>query len=137
MPVPKYRPIDQPFAIKASFSDLIAMTWTDRGIIADFIIPGEDAQALRVHFGKTHIVRILDEMPLSTESEDTPKEGLVSDHFAYLVEGSLFWKSQSDALEAVFGKARHYRFITGWTCLDVISDMEPSISVVSRKLVGA
>jgi hypothetical protein len=43
---------------------------------ADFVIPGDDQQALRVQFGKTEIVRILDEMPLSTEGEDTKSTGL-------------------------------------------------------------
>ena|ERR1700730_9341125 len=50
-----------------------------------------------------------------------------------LREGSQFWKSQSDAFKAVFNKARHYRFVTGWTCLDVISDAEPSMSVIIPK----
>jgi hypothetical protein len=131
--VPKYHAIEQPLAIKASHSDLIALAWEDRAIVADFIIPGDGQQALRVHFDKSHIVRVLDEMPLSTENEDTQSEGLVSDHFAYMVEGSQFWKSQSDAFKAVFNKARHYRFVTGWTCLDVISDAEPTMSVIIPK----
>jgi hypothetical protein len=131
--VPKYHAIEQPLAIKASNSDLIALAWEDRAIVADFIIHGDGQQALRVHFDKAHIVRVLDEMPLSAENEDTQSEGLVSDHFAYMVEGSLFWKSQSDAFKTVFNKARHYRFVTGWTCLDVISDAEPSMSVIMPK----
>jgi hypothetical protein len=69
-------------------------------------------------------------MPLSTETEDTPNEGLVSEHFAYRVEGSSFWRSQSEALKTVHAKARHYRFITGWTCLDVIADIAPVMTVV-------
>ena len=88
----KYRAIEQPLKIKSSLSDLIALAWRDRGIIADFVIPSDDEHALRVRFDKTHIVRILDEMPLSTESEDAKSEGLVSDHFAYFVEQSLFWE---------------------------------------------
>jgi hypothetical protein len=131
-PLPKYYPIKQPLEIKTSLSDLIALAWENGGTVADFIIPGDGEQALRVRFDKTHIVRILDEMPLSTES-DSKSEGLVSEHFAYFVEDSLFWKSQSEAFKIVFDKARHYRFITGWTCLDVISDAEPSISVIIPK----
>jgi len=130
--LPKYQAIKQPLKIKSSLSDLITLAWEDRGIVADFIIPGDGEQVLRVHFDKTHIVRILDEMPLSTESEDTKPEGLVSDHFAYVVEDSLFSKSQSEAFKILFNKARHYRFITGWTCLDVISDGEPIISMTRR-----
>jgi hypothetical protein len=130
--VPKYRAIEQPVTIKSSYSDLVALTWLDRSIAADFIIPGDDQQVLRVHFDATHIVRILDEMPLSTENEDTRPEGLVPDHFAYIVEGSLFWKSQSDAFKTLFNKAQHYRFVTGWTCLDVISDVGPTMSAIQK-----
>jgi hypothetical protein len=70
--MPKYHAIEQPLEIKSSLSDLIALSWQDGGIVADFIIPSNGEQALRVHFDKTHIVRILDEMPLSTESEARP-----------------------------------------------------------------
>jgi hypothetical protein len=104
----KYRAIEQPLKIKSSLSDLIALAWRDRGIIADFVIPSDDEHALRVRFDKTHIVRILDEMPLSTESEDAKSEGLASDQFAYFVEQSLFWKSQSEAFKMVCDEARHY-----------------------------
>lgn len=47
-------------------------------------------------------------MPLSTESEDAKSEGLASDQFAYFVEQSLFWKSQSEAFKMVCDEARHY-----------------------------
>ena len=129
--LPKYYALEQPLIIQASGSNLIALTWKGSGINADFIIPGESETALRVHFKKTDIVRILDEFALSTE-EDVEKSGLVSKHFAYLVEDSLFWKSQSEAFKIVSNKVRHYRFVTGWNCLDVISSVEPNMSVVAR-----
>jgi hypothetical protein len=129
----RYRALVQPFAFKTSLSDLITLVWEDQGISADFAIPGDVLRALTVRFDKTHIVRILDEMPLSTENVDTPSEGLIPEHFAYLVEDSRFWKSQSEAFRVVHGNARHYRFVTGWTCLDVISDEEPVITVTTRR----
>jgi len=86
---------------------------------------------IRVAFDKVHIIRILDEMPLSTEAE-TKNEGLVPNHLAYRVEGSMFRETQSEAFKKTKGKwAQHYRFVTGWTCLDVISDSPPAMSVVS------
>lgn len=133
--MPRYRAIDQPIEIETSLSDLTALTWKDGGIDADFIIPGDEERTLRVHFDTTHIIRILDEMPLSTESEDSRSEGLISEHFAYLVEDSLFWKLQSEAFKLACNKARHYRFITGWTCLDVISDEQPAITVNAGRSV--
>jgi hypothetical protein len=133
--MPKYFPIQGPIDIKCSLSNMTALQWRmplDRqlaSIAADFVVPGDDRSVLRVKFDKVHIIRVLDEMPLSTEAEDMPNEGLVADHFAYAVEGSAFWQAQSFAFKKMFGKARHYRFVTGWTCLDVIAELPPSITV--------
>lgn len=114
-------------------SDLRELRWTDDAVVADFIIPGDEHHVLRVLF-KNHsvIVRILDEMPLSTESESTPKEGLVSNHFAYRVEGSTFETTQSETWKFTQHPATHYRFVTGWTCLNVLSAKEPTFKVVKR-----
>ncbi|WP_426411363.1 hypothetical protein [Bradyrhizobium ganzhouense] len=128
----RYHALTQPFAFKTSLSDLIALSWEDQGISADFAIPEDALRALTVRFNRTHVVRILDEMALSTEDVDTPSVGLIAEHFAYLVDDSLFWKSQSEALKLVHTNARHYRFVTGWTCLDVISGEEPVITVTTR-----
>jgi hypothetical protein len=127
----KYYPLEQPVVLQASRSDLLALSWRDNAITADFTIVSESQKALRVHFQKTEMIRVLDEMPISTE-EENKDIGLVSEHFAYLVEDSLFWNSQSEAFRIVFSKVRHYRFITGSNCLDVISDVEPCMSVVMR-----
>jgi hypothetical protein len=72
-------------------------------------------------------------MPLGTE-EQAPDEGLVPEHFAYRVIGGSFWEFQSDALKLIFKSAEHFRFVTGWTCLDVIANSAPLISVI---LAGA
>ena len=81
--MPKYHPIEQPIAIKASVSDLINLALNDQGLVADFVIPDDDQRVLRLQFEKADIIRALDEMPLSTEAEGTPNEGLLADHFAY------------------------------------------------------
>lgn len=69
---------------------------------------------------------------LSTEEHPLDKEGLVPQNFAYLVEGSRFYRSQSDMLPTTLPKARHYRFVTGWTCLDVISMLEPKFEISAK-----
>jgi hypothetical protein len=46
------------------------------------------------------IVRILDEMPLSIETDPSASQGLVPNHFAYRVEGAPFSVSQSEAWQA-------------------------------------
>ncbi len=98
------------------------------------MIPGDEEHVFRVRFEKAEIVRLIDEMPLSTEAE-TQNEGLVPDHLAYTVKNSSFWLSQSEALKIARPALRHYRFITGWTCLDVISESAPSF-VINPKLPG-
>ena len=133
MTVPHYFPIEPPVDIKASASDLRELHWKDGGLIADFVIPEDETHDLRVQFAQAEIVRVLDEMPLSTESEETPKMGLAPDHFAYRVEGALFWKSQSEAFKAALPNALHYRFITGSTCIDVVSVAGPILAVVPRE----
>jgi hypothetical protein len=129
--MPKYTPIEVLPPIRSSVSDLLECHWKDRTLTADFMIPGDETRVLRVRIEKVEIVRILDEMPLSTEAETTANDGLAPDHFAYLVEGALFWQSQSEALKLVLPAMRHYRFITGWTCLDVLSQQEPVFIVIA------
>lgn len=122
-----YFPIAAPAAFKCADSDMQSLLWQGRGIVAYFVIP-QSEDVLCVRFDRVHVIRVLDEMPLSTE-EAGPHEGLVSNHFAYRVEHSSFWKSQSPTLYATSPSATHYRFITGWACLDVIADAPPTMTV--------
>lgn len=71
-------------------------------------------------------------MPLSTEENDTPNKGLVSEHFAYRLEGAAFARLQSDAWKKVDAPVTHYQFVTGWACLDVLTAGTPAFAVVRR-----
>lgn len=71
-------------------------------------------------------------MPLSTEENDTPNEGLVSEHFAYWLEGAAFARLQSSAWKEVNAPVTHYQFVTGWACLDVLTAATPAFAVVRR-----
>lgn len=130
--MPTYEPIDAGICIKASASDLLAFKWQTNGIAADFLVPDDDVRALRVSFDRPCIVRLLDEMPLSTERDDTPIQGLISDHFAYRLEGALFARMQSEAWKEISGSVTHYQFVTGWACRDVLSAGRPSFSLIAR-----
>ena len=127
--MPKYTPIELIHPIKSVASDLIHLQWEKYALAADFIVPGDNSIALRVQFDRVEIIRLVDEMPISTEHEETPNEGLIANHFAYLVEGASFWNQQSEAFKANFTAAKHYGFITGWTCLDVITSREPRFAL--------
>jgi hypothetical protein len=130
--MPKYLPIAVTPVFKAGYSNLMQFRWADCRLAADFAIPEDSQHVLRVQFERTEIVRIVEEMPISTEHEDTPNEGIVVQHLAYLVEGASFWNQQSQAFKDVYQKAKHYRFFTGFYCLDVIATDEPTFTVASK-----
>jgi hypothetical protein len=127
-----YYPIEIGVPLQASRSDLVAFTWSTNGVVADFILPDDTAHVLRISFNKQCIVRLLDEMALSTEHDDTPNEGLVSEHFAYRLEGAAFARTQSKAW--MFGlPLTHYQFVTGMACMDVLSPAVPTFTQVRRQ----
>ena len=130
--MPRYHAVEIPVSLTASQSDMVAFSWSPNGIFADFIIPADPASALRVTFSKQCIVRLLDEMPISTEDDNGPRRGFIEEEFAYRVEDSAFAVAQSDAWTHVFAPVSHWRFITGWTCMDVLSGGSPSFSVIPR-----
>jgi hypothetical protein len=130
--LPRYSPINIGVPLQASRSDLVSFEWSTNGITAAFIFPDDDAYLLRVSFDRPCIIRILDEMPLSTEENDTPNEGLVPEHFAYSLEGAAFARLQSSAWKEVNAPVTHYQFITGWACMDVLTAATPAFAVVPR-----
>ena len=134
--MPKFFPIAIEPDIEAAQSDLLEFHWNISAIRATFMIPQRPDHALEVSFADQCIVRLVDEMPLSTEVDDSSNEGAVSNHFAYRVEGALFFRAQSEAFKTVVklrhGSCKHYRFVTGWTCLDVVTGAEPCFTVVPR-----
>ncbi|CAX17162.1 protein of unknown function (plasmid) [Methylorubrum extorquens DM4] len=83
-------------------------------------------------FDRPCIVRLLDEMSLSTEDDDAPSEGLIPENFAYRVEGAQFARIQSDAWKEIYKPVSHYLFVTGWGCMDVLSGGVPVFLLVDR-----
>ena len=134
--MPRYEPIDSSITFKVCASDLAGFTWNTNGIQADFVIPGDERRSLTVKFDRQCLVRILDEMALSTEQDDTPTEGLVPEHFAYIVHGASFFRMQSEAWKSCWESVGHYRFITGWACLDVISPAYPTFELRDAQTAG-
>jgi hypothetical protein len=130
--LPRYIPLAIKPKIKSSISDLLDFEWEVQSIWATFIIPENQHAALEVSFAGQCIVRLVDEMPLSTEDDDSANEGLVADHFAYRVEGALFFRVQSEIFKHTHEACAHYRFITGWTCMDVVTNAKPCFRVVPR-----
>lgn len=130
--MPTFIPLEVGVLIEASRSNVTAFSWATQGCSIEFLIPADGEKVLRVTFHQPCIARLLDEMALSTEDDDTPCEGLINDHLAYRVEDAAFAKAQSTAWKDAFGPVSHYQFITGWTCVDVLSAAQPVFEVVAR-----
>lgn len=112
----------------ADNGDLVSFDWQRQ--IAVFAKDG-DSRRFEICFpGKSVLVRMLDEFPLSTESRSEDWVGLIPHHFAYSVEGDAFFEAQSDAWRTVEPNLKHYRFMTGAGCLDVITCGEPHFRLV-------
>lgn len=125
----QYHPIESgaPWT-DADFADLASFDWQRKTAV--FAIVG-DSRTFEVSFlGGSAIVRILDDFPLSTESEAQNQAGLVPHHFAYRVEGDAFFEAQSKAWRTVEGTPSHYRFVTGAGCLDVVTSATPQFRMV-------
>ena len=127
--MPKYFPIDIGLNLDAGKSDLLRIDYGTNYLSADFILLDDEAHCLRVKFDADTIIRLLDEMPLSTEDEPSDVEGLIPHHFAYRVEGAVFAQTQSTVWLDTMRPA-HYRFVTGSVCMDVLAAAEPNFKVV-------
>ena len=129
-PVVRYFPIEHPGEIlKGGASSLERLVYDGRGLMADFT-SSDDRRVLRVLFSNVEMYRALDEMPLSLEDEETI--GVAPDHLAYRVEDASFWRALPPGFRSTIHTGGHYRFLTGWTCLDVVSIQTPEFALVER-----
>jgi hypothetical protein len=112
--------------------DLLGFDWQNTAV--DFIIPDDDDHVLRVTFDSEVIVRLLDELWFRGEDYQRSARGLDAQHFVYRVEGSKFSESHSDWDEVQGGPPTHYRFITKWGSVDVLSLGEPRFAIIPRAL---
>jgi hypothetical protein len=124
-----FHPLDVGFAFDGFRSDLASFNW--QACAADFFVPDDDERLLRISFEGDVIIRILDEFPLSTESDPATWRGLVPHHFAYRVEGAAFPEQQSSVWREMMGPINHFQFITGSGCLDVLTAGEPTFKLIS------
>ncbi|MBL8631027.1 MAG: hypothetical protein JNM81_15445 [Rhodospirillaceae bacterium] len=127
----KYQPIDCP-KLKSSHSTLIDFQWHRKAVELKFTYPKDDQRILQVNFDRAEIVRILDEFPLSTEEDKRHTTGLIVDHLAYLVEESPFYLQQSTVWRDQSKDVRHFRFVTGAYCADVMSRSDPRFCVLDN-----
>lgn len=132
--MPKYTPItiDPPFDTLRG--DLLGLKWNGGCVSVYFELLTDPKHVLEVAFDGVCIARVLDEMPLSTEEDNGASEGLVPYHFAYTVEGAKFASSQSIAWLEFAAPVQHYRLLTGFGCVDVLSCVEPTFIYIPRSM---
>jgi len=123
----RYHPIESGVKWDSSLAELRTFDWQSG--IAEWDAPGEKPVIVAVQFRGQIIARILDDFALSTETNPENWEGLEKDHFAYWVEGDAFHENQSPTWLEVEGPTKHYRFLTGNGCLDVIAACPPAFSI--------
>lgn len=75
-----YLPIDVPLPIRASRSDIDAFRWSNGGVGVRLLGTDGSGRMLDIDFARSSIVRLLDEMALSTEEAHDEKIGLVAEH---------------------------------------------------------
>ena len=102
----RYTPLDIGFPLTCGHSDLLCFDWQDR--TAEFMHPDNQDLSVCIRFEAEVIVRMLDEFPLSTETDPKGLTGLVPQHFAYRVIGDVFLDQQSDAWRFTRGPINHF-----------------------------
>ena len=100
-----------------------------------FDLYGRD-DILQVFFANDCIVRILDEMAISTESASERWQGLVPHHFGYRVEDDPFVDRQSETWRIVHEPFDHYVFHTDDSCVNILSGNQPYFALVPKAAVG-
>lgn len=133
VPAIRYYPMDFDLQAGAVFADIIRIVMElisgSNVMKAHFFVPGQ-SEFVKVYFPHVDIFRVIDDMHLPFEEMDILTTGHVSDHFVFRVEGAPFWASQQELLQDLRPETKHFRFVTGGSCLDVISCHEPVIEWV-------
>ncbi len=132
-PIIRYCPMEFDLRAGATSADirrLVMELISGANVLTAYFSVAGQRDFLKVAFPHADIFRVIDDMHLPLEEDGDLIIGHVPNHFAYRVEGGPFWAQQREVLEAVSPGSTHYRFVTGGSCLDVISRHEPIIGWV-------
>jgi len=123
--MPKYIPLQTGLNVDASKMSLAGTRQKGFAFFADYA-DSEAGSIIRVSFQKTFIFKVAVSVDTPYE-EKTPIEGLVKNHFGYMMWHSFFWEIHKESIESADEKLRHYRFVTPESCLDIIASTDPYI----------
>lgn len=128
----RYFPIDFEVRAPATALGLQRLEYLEdrSNFLAAYFCGSGPLSLLKVVFAHAIMFRVIDDFHHPIETYDFTHDGHIPNHFAYRVEGSPFWAAQKETLSTVFPGISHYLFVTGGSCLDVLSVEEPVFSWV-------
>ena len=91
-------------------------------------LEGADKPILLIEFDSALVSRVLDEMWNSTETDSKRWKG-IDGSFARVIEGSEY-PTDPDLLNTIHPDAKHYAFVTGDDCVDVIALDPPRAKLI-------
>ena len=97
-------------------------------------IEGAEKPILLIEFDNALVVRVLDEMWNSTETDPARWRG-IDGSFARIIEGSEY-PTGSDHLKWIHPGAKHYAFVTGDDCVDVIALDPPRAKLIEVEQIA-
>lgn len=127
--MPLYVALEIEPKFNASDLELARTLWTPQQSFLEYIC-AKTRGNLRIAFQKVEIIRIIDDFS-TLDLDSTPAKGMVPNHFGYIVTGAAFWNANADTIESGERLMSHYRFITGNSCVDIISSATPHYRVLA------
>lgn len=121
--LPRYIPLEVKPIASALDWDLARVLWAPVNLYAEFLLAPKNLR-LRINFPKVTVYRVIDDLEM-LDSEYDANVGIEYRHFGYQVEGAAFWRDNINHIKRVGSPQAHYRYITGNSCVDVISVYEP------------
>ena len=123
--MPSYTPIQVPVAAEIPDVSLLVSGWKAGTFFVDLEV---GKQTVRASFRDPFSSRILTNVRIE-RLEAGEHQGLRRRYFAYSVLGADFWYEHFNAM---IDPVRHFRFVAGVNCVDVLSKETPVILVVSK-----
>ncbi|MBP1848524.1 hypothetical protein J2046_006820 [Rhizobium petrolearium] len=127
--MPSYVPMEIEPRFSALDLELARSLWTPAQSFVEYIC-AKTRSNLRIAFQKIEIMRIVDDLPL-LDLEDEQTSGILQHHFGYVVSDAAFWRANERTIERSVNPMTHYRFITGNSCVDIISSASPHTRVLA------
>jgi len=122
-----YRPIEIE-NVSAVNASLMSVRYDQGRLLADYSV--DDVPVIvRASIPSVATYRLIDGNSMPAD-EIEQQEGLSRDHMLYLVSGAKYADQFRPVIE---GRILHFRFVTGISCLDVLTTARPKI----RKIVYA